>query len=379
VLINKFLVKGLNIMSDWSPQVVKIEKVYNHPSADKLDVVTVLNDYPVITKRDEYKVNDLVAYICIDTIVPDTIDYHFLCPKAYEKYEENGEIKQRMIGPKFPVGSVPEKYRVIKAKKILGIYSQGMVVPFPTQAFPELTVGDSVVEALQLKKHEEEEEDNLPIVKARGANAAPPPKGFSIPHYDLDGARKYINCLLPDEEIVLCEKLHGCNFSACHDGEKLYVKSRNFYKKSDPDDLWFAAAMRLDLENKLKDYPHLAFFGEIVGNVKGFRYDAEIINGQLIPQVHFFDIYNTKTQRYLDYDDYRSTCKALDLKVVPELYRGLWTNKDEMYALAERQSTINPKHIAEGWVLSTVKERFEPKLNSRMKIKLISEQYNLSK
>lgn len=722
-------------MSDWNCQIVKIEKVEHHPSADKLDVVTVLNDYPVIVKRDEYKVDDLAAYICIDSIVPDIETYHFLSPKAYEKYEENGEIKQRQIGPKYPVGSVPEKYRILKAKKILGIYSQGMLVPPPAG----LNVGDSIVEVLQLTKWIEPEEDNLPTIKSKGANAAPPPKGFSIPHYDLDGARKYINCLLPNEEIVLTEKLHGCfksntkiilsdgsrkpicsikngdfvlgrdslgnlvptkvinvwnngvggdwfkvkisrsrmnrgasyntvtctsnhkfynpendsyiainnmnvgdtvsyyredisipevqrqvllgkllgdgsagkrnggwsiifghtekdsgyfdwtvralgdfflqssrneiisgygskmirgstiwnhsiknefikyfdptsgkkiihediikeltplsmafwymddgslayadeknqecaisiatcsfsiadhellikalqkfnieshhetydgqirikinaansekffllvapyipqcmerklppryrggngwlpplngikrfslmsnqkileieklnntfskwdletethnyfaqnvlvhnsNFSACHDGEKLYVKSRNFYKKEDLDDMWAAAAHRLDLTTKLKDYPYLAFFGELVGNVKGFRYDAELINGELIPQVHFFDIYNTKTNRYLDYDDYRSICKSLNLKVVPELYRGVWLEKDEMYGFAERQSTLNPKHIAEGWVLSTIKERFEPRLNSRMKIKLVGEMYNLNK
>jgi hypothetical protein len=118
-------------MSDWSPQIVRVEKVEKHPDADALDIVTVLGDYPVIAKRDEYHVDDLAAYIPIDSIVPDTEDYYFLCPKAYEKYEEDGEVKQRQVGNKYPMGEVPEKYRVIKAKKIRGIYSQGMIVQCP--------------------------------------------------------------------------------------------------------------------------------------------------------------------------------------------------------------------------------------------------------
>ena len=110
-------------MTDWLPQVVKIEKVEKHPDADALDVATVLGDYPVIVKRGEYKVGDIALYLPIDTIVPDIQTYYFLCPKAYEKYEENGETKQRQLGPKYPLGQVPEKYRILKAKKIRGIYS----------------------------------------------------------------------------------------------------------------------------------------------------------------------------------------------------------------------------------------------------------------
>ena len=121
--------KRLQTMSDWFPQIVLIEKVINHPNADVLDIATVLGDYPVIVKRDEYKVGDLAGYIPIDSIVPDTEQFYFLCPKAYEKFEdENGQIQNRPLGPKFAVGEVPEKYRIIKAKKIRNVYSQGMLV-----------------------------------------------------------------------------------------------------------------------------------------------------------------------------------------------------------------------------------------------------------
>lgn len=370
-------------MTDWQPQIVKIEKVENHPNADALDIVTVLSDYPVIVKRGEYKVDDLAAYLPIDTIVPDTEQFYFLCPKAYEKYEEDGEVKQRQIGPKYLLGQVPEKYRILKAKKIRNVYSQGMLAPLPKQAFPfpfDWSVGDSVVQEIDLKKWDEPEEDNIPNAKRiKGGNAEKAPQGWAIPHYDIDGLRKYLACLLPDEEVVLTEKLHGSNAAFCHDGAKLWVKSRNFYKRMDSDDPWWDIAIRYGLEEKLAKFPMKVFFGELYGQVKGFRYDCEIIDGQMHSKIRFFDVWDVATMRYLDYDPFVAMVTEADLPLVPELYRGVWQGKELMYPYAEGLTTLGGKHIREGFVLRTIKERYEPKLNSRMQVKLVGEGYNLQK
>jgi RNA ligase (TIGR02306 family) len=371
-------------MSDWQPQVVRIEKVEKHPDADTLDVCTVLGDYPVITKRDEYKVGDLACYLPIDTIVPDTQFFYFLCPKAYEKYEgDYGEILQRQIGPKYTLGSVPEKYRIIKAKKIRGIYSQGMLVevPWPGHRNPNaMKLGDSCVEHYQLKKWEEEEEENLPgLKKTRGTNAEKAPQGWHIPHYDIDGIRKYIDCLGESEEIVLTEKIHGSNAGFSHDGTRLWVKSRNYYKKMDEDDMWWDIALRYDLENKLAQAPHLVFFGEVYGQVKKFRYDTIIEDGRLMTKIRFFDVWDTRLMRYMNYQERLNMLNVLGLDSVPELYRGPWLGKEQMYLFAEGLTTLGGKHIREGWVLNTLKERYEPRLDSRMQVKLVGEAYNLQK
>lgn len=373
-------------MSDWQPQVVVIEKAEKHPDADALDVCTVLGDYPVITKRNEYKVGDFASYIPIDTIVPDTDDFHFLCPLLKEKYEEiEGQdlvTKERVIGPKYTVGSVPEKYRRIKAKKIRGTYSQGMLIPVPLALYDttDWGAGTSVVDLLGLKKWEEEEEENLPgLKKTRGTNAEKAPQGWAIPHYDIDGIRKYIVCLEEGEEIVLTEKIHGSNAGFSHDGTRLWVKSRNYYKKQDEEDMWWDVAWRFGLEEKLSKYPGLVFFGEVYGQVKGFRYDSLITSGRLFTGIRFFDVFDTKRMRYLDYEDRLKTLAEAELLAVPELYRGPWLGKEKMYPFAEGPSTLNPKHIREGWVLNTLKERYEPRLDSRMQVKLVGEAYNLQK
>ena len=362
-------------MTDFHPQIVAIEKIEKHPNADTLSIYTVLNDYPVVDKTGKYQVGDLATYICIDAIVPDIEKYHFLSPKQYERYEESGEIKQRMIGPKYQVGSVPEKYRIIKAKKFLGVYSQGLL----DTPITGLQLGDSVIDVIGLTKWEEPEEDNLPTVKSRGANQAPAPKGWAIPHYDIDSVRKYLSCVEGEQDVVLTEKLNGCNAGFCHDGTGLVVKSCNFYKKRDEDDMWWEVAFRYDLENKLSKFPMLVFFAECIGNVKGFRYNAEVADGKLLTKLYFFDVWDTKNMRFLDYDQFVATIAEAGLETTPLLYRGQWTNKEEMYAYADGMTILGGKHIKEGWVLSLGHERYEPKLDSRLKLKYVSEAYNLQK
>ena len=369
-------------MSDWQPQVVQIEKVEHHKDADSLDVVTVLGDYPVVVKRDEYNMGDLAGYIPIDSIVPDTYYFHFLCPKLYEKQPDGTQIQ---IGPKYPVGSVPEKYRIIKAKKIRGTYSQGMLVQLkvlgnfddsdPMFAGPYPVPGMSIVDFLGLKKWEEPEEENVPNVKkGKGINAEKSPQGWAIPHYDIDAVRKYIEALQPDEQIVLTEKIHGSNAAFTHDGTRLWSKSRNYYKKMDPEDMWWDIAIRYDLENKLAQIPGLVIFGEIYGQVKGFKYDCTTET-----RIRFFDVWDLKKMRYLDYDDRVKVLTDAGLDTVPELYRGPWLGKEQMYPFAEGLTTLGGKHIREGWVLNTLHERYESRLDSRMQVKLVGEGYNLQK
>lgn len=374
-------------MSDWKPQVVKIEKIEKHPYADNLSIATVLGDYPVIIKTGDFATGDIAGYLPIDTIVPDTEKFYFLCPKKYEKTIDPAymEVVDKPVGPKYPLGSVPERYRIIKAKRLRMVYSQGLLVPlhdyfnqFDAVAMEIIQPGYSLVDVIGLKKWEEDEEENVSVKKTR-TNAEKAPSGWAIPHYDIDGVRKYLDALAPDEEIVLTEKVHGSNAAFCHDGTRLWVKSRNFYKKMDPDDMWWDVALRYDLENKLKAYPNMVFFGEVYGQVKGFRYDTTVQDKQLLTKVRFFDIFDVKKMRYLDYDDFVVMVKEAGLDAMPELYRGKWVGKETMYPYAEGLTTLGGKHIREGWVLRTVKERYEPRLDSRMQVKLVGEGYNLQK
>jgi RNA ligase (TIGR02306 family) len=259
------------------------------------------------------------------------------------------------------------------------------------------------------------------------------PVGWDIPYYDIEGMRKYVDQLQPNEEVVLTEKIHGANAAFCHDGKRIWVKSRNYFKRDQIEipvfedykpnfflivfhfivsliwnvyhkisalpkwnlfqfpkriqvgkqtipstDQWWDVARRYDLVTKLAQYPGLVFFGEVYGQVKGFRYDAQIEEGVLRPRVRFFDIWDLKQMRYLDYDDFLTICQSAGLDTAPELYRGQWLGKEKMYPYAEGKTTLGGGHVREGFVLRTVKERYDDRLG-RMQVKLVGEGYNLQK
>lgn len=56
-------------MAELKVEVLKIEKVIQHPNADRLDLATVLG-YQVVTGRDQYKAGDCAVYFPVDSILP---------------------------------------------------------------------------------------------------------------------------------------------------------------------------------------------------------------------------------------------------------------------------------------------------------------------
>lgn len=377
-------------MSEWRNEIVEIEDVQKHPNADKLDICKVLGDYPVIVKTGEYKKGDLACYISENTLVPDTEMFYFLSPCVMEKYVENGEFKGRPTAEKkYPNGKVPEKYRIIYSKKIRGEYSEGLLLPIPNNDFK---LGDSVNEYFGLQKVEEEEEELKTFKKIKGINSGSStckkPENWDLPHwdlphYDINALRSNLSQIWPEEEVVLLVKDHGSFYSATHDGQELWVKSRKLFKrKTDHENAWWNVVKLYNLEEKLKAYPMFSFWAEIVGrqNTKGYRflYDAEFVDGELVDKLHFFHIYDVQKRTQLHYDDVKTILKNLDLPMVKELYRGPWLGKEEMYKFAEGPDPVNPKHIREGFVLQTLDRRREEYLGHR-EFKHVGEGHKLSK
>lgn len=363
-------------MSEFHPQIIRIEKILPHENADSLEITHVLGDYPVVIRKGQFKEGDLAAYCPIDSVVDIT------------KPEFNFLDKGR-----------------IRAKKLRGFYSQGLLIDAPA-GFKE---GDDITEHFGIKKYVylEEMEDfqnlseeekkkyffpKLPkemMASTRSGRFDKPPQGWTAPYYDLEGLRKYYKLFEDNEEVVITEKIDGCSsFYRYHD-DKLWVKSRNYFKKRPDNDeegqcIWWDIAYRYNLEKKLSKYPQYGFFGEVYGQVNPFTYDCEIVNGKVQTRFRLFDILDYSSNKFLDCDNMLSIAFELDIPVVPVRYKGPWKADKSLYALAELDTLLTPKipqaiTISEGIVVKPVHERISSHTGERVIFKLKSERYNLYK
>ena len=326
-------------MSEWHPEVVQIGKVGKVPDSDNLEITTIYDGYPCIFRCGDFTEGNLAAYIPIDSLVPvDREEFKFLTPRA-NKY---GYVR-------------------IKAMRLRGIFSMGLLVKISTN----MNIGDSVTEYFGLKKYEPD------LSSVVGLNEVD--KGILPTYTDIEGYRKYSNVIQEGEQVVLLEKIHGENFRALHDGERLWIGSHHRIKSYSLDTPWWQAAEKYKLEEKLKMFPELAFYGEMYGQQKHFLYDSEVRGKN---RLRFFDIKNIETEKYLDYDSFIQIIQLLELESVPLLYRGPWN--PSLIAYAEGKSCLNSDTIREGFVVKPLIERWDPKIR-RTILKFISQDYLLSK
>lgn len=380
-------------MSDFHPCIVRLGQISDLTNSDFLQITTVMNEYPVIIRKGDFKEGQLAAFICYDAVVPDTEQFHFLAPT-------------------YDVGSVPVGKRTIKCRKLRGSYSEGLLVPAP----PHLNEGDCIIEHFGLiKRVYDEEVSEHPSNKNKGSNEnEKSPKTFQLFKYDLEGMAKYGYAFEDGEEVLIAEKLDGENFSMTYAEDKLWVRSRNFFKRNGnkqplnkgPLSLkklffnlkshliglkesikqwhkpvalspWWEVPIRLGLEKKLKKYPYLAFFAEFYGNLKSWQYDCKIVNGKVQREIRIFDIYDVKKKRFLEWHDVEAICKEIGLNTVPILYKGPWKTDRSLHSLAEGKSVLGDC-VREGFVMRSIPESYHSQLGRKI-IKLKGRDYKLAK
>lgn len=316
-------------MSEFHIKVVRVGPVEKHPNADTLGVTRVF-DYPVIVRLSETLEGSLAVYVPVDSLVPaDDPRWAFL-----------------------------DGHNHIKAKKLRGVFSMGLLTP----ADPSWVEGQDVREALRITKYEPPEP-----MSTGGEDEANP--GFMPDYTDVEGLRRWPDVLQVGEEVVLTEKLHGANGRWIFQDGRLWCASHHNWKKDAPDIIWWKAARQYKLDEILAKRPDLGFYGEVYGGVQDLRYGTQ--KGTLL--LAMFDTLEIKTKRYLNYDEHVATCKELGLPLVPELYRGPW--KPELRALAEGPSTVpGAGHVREGFVARPLVERWSDQIG-RVVLKLHGEGY----
>lgn len=334
-------------MSTFKVEVVKLEHVEKHPNADTLSIAKIFN-FPVIFRTEDYAVGELVAYIPVDSVVPDTPEWEFL-----------------------------GKHKRIKAKKLRGVFSMGLLAKLPQDDPEEVFFeGDDVAERMGITKFFEPEPVTYGGKGKQDANILPEIAIF--PRYtDVENYLRYADVLKPlaaeGTEFVITEKLHGANGRFLFLEGQMHVGSMRCLWKPESQNQWWKIAEMLNLPEKLADgYGGLAIYGEVYGNVQDLKYGMpEGIDFRV------FDMLNVETRQFLDWDMVASISKELGLKTVPVLYRGFLPSAEALKAMTEGNSTL-ADNIREGIVIKPVRETVDFKFG-RIILKYVGEQYLLRK
>lgn len=327
-------------MSEFRVPVVKLGKIGKHPNADSLSITTI-EGCPVIFKTGDFNEGDVAVYIPVDAVVPETV----------------------------PGTEFLGKHRRIKAKRLRGIFSMGLLlspgVPNESLIIPiTAQVGDNVGPELGITKYEEPEPTHF------AGEDASAPSGISVPVYDIESHRKYRDVFEPDEKVVVTEKIHGCNGRFLfHDGQ-LHVGSHKRWKK-EGNTLWWRVAKEYGLAEKLAKFPDFVFYGEVYGAVQDLRYGCE--KDEL--RLDIFDIYDAKTGRWLNWQEVEDTVLECDLITVPTLYIGRYI-PEVIEPMCDGNTIVmhGITQIREGIVIKPLKERWDNKLG-RVITKLVGEEY----
>jgi RNA ligase (TIGR02306 family) len=330
-------------MSEFHVLVVEIGKFGKHPNADSLSITQVMGDYPCIFRTGDFQTGDKAVYIPVDS----------LCPAKDPRFSflTDDELKQWVR---------------VKAKKLRGIFSMGLLI----KADPSWEVGTNVQELLGIRKYEPPEEG----AHTGGENEKDP--GFLPCYTDIEGLRKYKHLLVPGEEVVLTEKIHGANARFVYATGRLWCGSHHQIKKEDQANLWWRAAKKYQLDTILQQAQDIVLYGEVYGQVQDLKYGASPNELYLA----FFDAYDPTLGRYMHFHDFKNLLIKLGLPMVPMLYVGPW-EEGSLCQLCNGKTTVPTAmqmHCREGFVVRPTTERWDNHVG-RVILKMPGEDYLLRK
>lgn len=327
--------------------VQKVLSITKHPNADTLSICTVLG-WQCIIKLDQFKENDLVGYIMIDTVVPEKDEFEFLRDK---------------------------KFRV-RTIKLRGELSQGLVIPLPEGKWKE---GDDLTDIIGVKKYEKP--DNNPI---RESKPKRPTTFWKRLKYDFKyhflfrwfpKLRPKTRSVFPkhlvpitDEERIqntpkVLEQYQGKDFIASYklDGSSItIIHEKNFLGKSvyricsrrfelhDKNNDWYKVFDSTNFKNHIDKLVtifgnNIIVQGEAIGSFNGNHHNLKS------NEIRLFNIY--VDGKRINQKDFIDICETHQIPHCPWYWVGqLNFTLPEILQFAQIPDPINPKVPVEGLV-----------------------------
>ncbi len=309
--------------------------------ADAIECAIVDGGWPVVIRKDEYKIGDIAVYFEIDSWVP-----HELAPflsKGQEPREYNGVKGERL-----------------KTIKLRGQVSQGLLLPLDClgSIANDASVGEDVSHILNIQKWE-------PPIPAQLQGTMKGNFPHFIPKTDQErcqNLRKDIFEKHEGETYEVTLKLDGSSTTIYVKDGEVGVCSRNIdLKETEGNSFWKAAREQNIIEPLLElskeKGEEYAIQGELIG--EGIQGNPEKLKGQ---RFYLFDIYSITEGRYFEPFERYTVLDQLkmlgaDIEHVPIIDQHVFLTQqyetiDDLLNFAEGPS-LNPQTKREGIVFKS--------------------------
>lgn len=316
-----------------------------HPNADSLSIVEVFG-YQVCVKTEAWQGIALGAYVVPDSLVDvSRPEFAFLS----EMSDNKGKTHVR-----------------IRAKKLRGVVSYGMLIPAPV----DTKEGDDVSALLGVERYNPViPTERTGYVSTKATPVPPPECAFTVPHYDVDAFQRYAKGVFKEGELVyVSEKIDGANARFVFDGKKMNIGSRNRWLEVEGDSLWHKAIQkRPEIEIFCRSNPNTVLFGEVFGFVQDLHY------GMQRGEVDFIAFDIMKDGKFLDLLPFTELCKEYNVPLAPS-FGCMNYNFETLMALSDGQSLLFTGHYREGIVVRPIYERWDHSCG-RVHLKIVSPSY----
>ena len=334
--------------------VSTVDGVNPHPNADRLCKLRI-GGYETIVAKDKngspYNVGDMVIYVPPDALIP---------PDVAEKWGVTNYLG---------------KNGRVRTVKLRGEVSRGFVVPVEPINGVMPSVGDDVTEHYGIEKYE------------------PPPTQNDRTHYEMEHPdfprythieryRSFPDVLLPGEEVVVTEKIHGTNSRVgivTNDGHDTVVcGSHKMQKQRGLGDLYETPLTLEPVVNMLaglrKTYAS-AYSIVLYGEIFGQRVQGKMSYGHTDDKIGYCAFDLSIDRDYVQWDSFEQWCAEYDVPVVPVLYRGPFSETvvDEY---SDGPTLLGGNHIREGIVIRPVIPRVSAEIG-RVILKVIGNSYEV--
>ena len=319
----------------------RIDNIEPIENADMIEVATVGGWKVVITKKDNFKINDLCVYFEIDSLLPECELFEFLRESKFR----------------------------IKTKKLRGVVSQGIC--FPLQILSKF--GYMKYEDDQLIVVDKNDIiyyiiEDLDVTQLIGVIKYEPSVHVSlsglvrggfpgqVPKTDAERIQNLVRNFEQWKELdyiwTLTEKLDGTSVTFIMNEGEFHVCSRNLDLKETEDNVYWQIAKKYNIQEIMSKYNiNFAIQGEIVGpGIQKNKYELKE------KEVYFFGAFYIDEQKYFNNSLFLEFLYTNDLQGVPQIATDILLNQysvEDLIKLVEGKSKLNNKIEREGIVFKS--------------------------